>query len=46
MFQGKNTLTRPGTRGYVDLNPVERVLSLLAHARGNLNRAAARFEDA
>ncbi len=46
MFQGKNTLTRQGTRGYAGLKPVERVLSLLAHALGNLNCAAARFEDA
>ncbi len=46
MFQGKNTLTRQGTRGYAGLKPVERVLSLLAHALGNLNRAAAYFDDA
>ena len=46
MFQSKNTLTRQGTRGYVGLKPVKRILSLLAHTLGNLNRAAARFEDA
>ena len=46
MFQGKNTITRQGTRGYAGLKPVEGVLSLLAHVLGNLNRAATRFEDA